>query len=192
MRSSPLKKVYPIGCCMTITPSGAPFSTERSRPRLRYWPIWMTKKLRPMWRLSSSALSFWAFASLKRQPAPLNYQFRASVTAVLPKELCRLRSTLYRAGGRPLFDGLGGNEPFASRTKNSEIGIERAAKPIQDINGWVLSSFGAKKPMQSLASRAATSLWLTSTVTQRVPRRRLCRYGSVRCSKNRNRSEGWP
>src|SRR4029077_16949411 len=28
---APLKTVYPNGCCMTTTPSGAPSSTERSR-----------------------------------------------------------------------------------------------------------------------------------------------------------------
>jgi len=52
-----------------------------------------------------------------QRPAPFSYQFRASGTAALPNELGRLRSTLYWAGRRPLFNGLGGNEPFPRQNK---------------------------------------------------------------------------
>ena len=79
----------------------------------------MTKRLPP------GALVF-GHLHLELTPAPLSHQFRASETAALPKELCRLRSTLYRAGRRPLFNGLGGNEPFPGKTKHSEIARNEA------------------------------------------------------------------
>jgi hypothetical protein len=72
-------------------------------------------------------------------PAPLSHQFCASETAIL-KELCRLRSALYGAGRRPLFNGLGGNEPFpgnidSQSAKTTEAGGPRGYDAGKKTNG---------------------------------------------------------